>query len=135
MKAQVLNKLKLILLKRVDVLIWREYHQTLSEVLNELYVRNLCVRPNLTIDETFLALRKHRILCHIPGPESKELQDAVERIVSGTYGFCQECKRELDEQELEEHPTRRHCAICEQRSSSSYRVTLELMKSISLLSG
>ncbi len=36
-------------------------------------------------------------------------EQAIERIKDGTYGFCQICKKSIEEKRLEAYPAARHC--------------------------
>ena len=130
MERTSLNNIKIALLKRVDGLVWRCYHQTLSEMVNELYVRRLTVMQDPTADEIFALLHDNRVLTHVADPEARELRDAVERIVAGTYGRCIECQHELSDSVLEKNPTHRYCAQCVSVHDRSYTTVLAVMKSV-----
>ncbi len=43
-----------------------------------------------------------------------EVAAALERIGSGTYGRCERCGRQIDEERLEAIPTSRLCVSCKQ---------------------
>ena len=130
MERTSLNKVKIALLKRIDGLVWRCYHQTLSEMVNELYVRCLSVIQDPTADEIFALLHDNRVLTHVADPEARELRDAVERMVARSYGRCIECQREMSDSVLEKNPTQRYCAHCSLLHGRSYEIVLQAMKSV-----
>ena len=112
METQNLERIKLSLLKQIDLLVWRSYHQTLVEMINELRVHRLNVPLRPSVDEIFGTLRKERMLEFSTQPGMKELRDAVDRMVRGTYGLCQHCGQEMDEQTLVQQPTVLYCRAC-----------------------
>jgi RNA polymerase-binding protein DksA len=42
----------------------------------------------------------------------KEIIEALERISSGTYGMCENCKQEIDLERLRAYPAARTCIKC-----------------------
>lgn len=42
----------------------------------------------------------------------RELEDALSRLANGTYGACESCKQEIDEERLAKMPETRQCADC-----------------------
>lgn len=42
----------------------------------------------------------------------RELDDALSRMTQGTYGTCESCKQEIDEERLSQIPETRQCADC-----------------------
>jgi RNA polymerase-binding transcription factor DksA len=112
MERQVLNTIKLTVLKHIDTLVWQYYRQTVDEIVNDLYVRQLCIKPNPTVDEIFTMLFEKRILTHISGAEAKELHSVLERFQRGTFGLCERCGQEVDSAELARVPAQRFCSGC-----------------------
>jgi hypothetical protein len=112
MEKRNLERIKLSLLKQIDLLVWRSYHQTLVEMINELRVHRLNLPLKPSVDEIFGTLRKERMLEFSTQPGMKELRDAVDRMVEGTFGLCQHCGQEMEEKTLEQQPTIRYCRAC-----------------------
>lgn len=44
--------------------------------------------------------------------ELRKIKEALERIKKGTYGICQQCKKEIEEKRLEVEPTAIFCSQC-----------------------
>ncbi|HBO17206.1 MAG: hypothetical protein UR69_C0002G0139 [Candidatus Moranbacteria bacterium GW2011_GWE2_35_2-] len=42
----------------------------------------------------------------------KDVNDALERIEKGTYGFCENCQQEIDIERLRAYPAARTCIKC-----------------------
>ncbi len=42
------------------------------------------------------------------------VKDALKRIKDGTYGFCANCKKEIEKERLEANPAARLCIECEE---------------------
>ena len=114
MEKRTLEKIKLSLLKQIDLMVWRSHHQTLGELMNTLRVQRLNVPVKPSVDEIFGTLRKERMLEFSHQPGMKELREAVDRMVEGTYGLCQHCGEEMEERTLELQPTTRYCSRCSQ---------------------
>ena len=43
----------------------------------------------------------------------KETEDALRRIELGTYGFCENCKKEIPVERLRAYPAAKNCLNCE----------------------
>lgn len=46
-------------------------------------------------------------------PLLDELRAALDRLEDGTFGLCLSCKEEIDEEMMDQDPTRRMCVRCE----------------------
>jgi RNA polymerase-binding transcription factor DksA len=134
MERQLENSIKIELLKRVDGVIRRHFHQSLSEFFNELYLRHLSTNENPTADEMFALLRDHRVLTTMLDPEARELREAVERMGNGTFGLCVDCRGDIGERAMQSNPTRRFCDRCLAEHDQSYSTVLEAMKSVEIFS-
>ncbi len=42
----------------------------------------------------------------------KEIDNAIDKIDSGTYGICEECEEEINEKRLDANPVARYCINC-----------------------
>jgi len=49
------------------------------------------------------------------GQNLQEIDLALEKIKKGTYGICEECHREIDQQRLRAMPTARWCLECKNK--------------------
>ncbi|MDD2696812.1 MAG: TraR/DksA C4-type zinc finger protein [Candidatus Pacebacteria bacterium] len=45
----------------------------------------------------------------------KDINSALEKIKKGTYGKCEKCDKEIDEERLKIHPTAKFCMTCEKK--------------------
>lgn len=46
-----------------------------------------------------------------------DVEGAIQRIIRGSYGYCEECDREIAFDQLETHPEARFCVDCEYESA------------------
>jgi DnaK suppressor protein len=42
----------------------------------------------------------------------KDVDEALDRIVKGTYGFCENCQKEIDIERLKANPAAKNCIKC-----------------------
>ncbi|MDD5009105.1 MAG: TraR/DksA family transcriptional regulator [Syntrophorhabdaceae bacterium] len=42
----------------------------------------------------------------------KDIDSALDKIVKGTYGVCEECEEKISEKRLEANPVARYCITC-----------------------
>lgn len=54
----------------------------------------------------------------------KALQEALDRVQNGTYGYCQDCGTQINPERLEILPTTRRCTTCAQQQGSSQNKSL-----------
>lgn len=45
----------------------------------------------------------------------RDVNSALERIKKGSYGKCENCKKEIDAERLKAHPSARFCLQCERK--------------------
>jgi RNA polymerase-binding transcription factor DksA len=53
------------------------------------------------------------ILAFKSDPQLDELRAAFERLEEGTFGLCLSCKEQIDDNLMDDDPTRRMCERCE----------------------
>lgn len=111
------RKIKKILLKELDTALIRSYHQSLNEILNDLYVRGTISRMDTTAEGVFSALKSSRLLDFSDMDEIVEFRDVMRRIDNGTFGKCACCSRHIPIRVLSKHPTIPFCPLCEKYPS------------------
>jgi RNA polymerase-binding transcription factor DksA len=47
--------------------------------------------------------------------EARDLDDALERVEAGKYGFCADCGLPIPESRLEAYPTTKRCRSCQEK--------------------
>ena len=56
------------------------------------------------------------------GAEIRELAVALEKMIAGTYGLCEECNEKIDPRRLEVQPSSRWCITCANRREKANRL-------------
>ena len=52
--------------------------------------------------------------------EVRDLEAALERMNQGSYGFCVDCRREIDLERLKAYPTCKRCQPCQRAYEHTY---------------
>ena len=112
MDASQLNRVKLSLLKALDGTVQRYYHQRLEEIMNDLHLHNIDLKPDPSADEVFATVWKNRILDCSSAPAAVEMRGTLERLQNGTFGQCVRCGREIPAETLEPQPMTELCQLC-----------------------
>ena len=107
-----LTRIKQAMLKELDNTLRQNYHQTLTEVLNELRIRNIFTPANPTPDNVFSIVLNNHLLTYKPAQSVNQMREALERLAQGEFGICARCGREIPARTLEKHPTKAICAAC-----------------------
>jgi RNA polymerase-binding transcription factor DksA len=115
MKREDLNRVKATLLQELDAALQSQCHQALSEVINDLRVRYVNIKPGLKPDDIFSILLSTGILRNFTSAPVVEMRESIERLMSGVFGRCTVCGGEIPPQLLIERPTARRCLRCEKR--------------------
>lgn len=110
--ATDLTRIKQAMLRELDNTLRQNYHQTLSEVLNELRVRNIFTPADPTPDNVFSIVLNNHLLTYKPAPSVAQLREALERLAHGKFGLCVRCGREIPTAILQQHPTMTFCSSC-----------------------
>ena len=113
MKREDLNRVKATLLRELDATLQTQCHQALSEVINDLRVRYMNIKPGSKPDDIFSILLSTGILSNFASAPVAEMRESIERLVSGAFGLCAVCGKEIPAELLVEHPTARRCGRCE----------------------
>jgi DnaK suppressor protein len=112
-RAADLGLIKQAMLKRLDATIRQNYHQSLSEVLNELRMRSVLSQPDPTPDKVFSVILDAHVLSNKPISSVNRVREALERLARGKYGLCVRCGRELPTELLLSDPTESLCQLCQ----------------------
>lgn len=117
-RAADLSLIKQAMLKRLDATFRQDYHQSLSEVLNELRMRSVLSQPDPTPDKVFSVILETHVLSYEPISSVNRLREALERMARGKFGLCVRCGRELSTDLLLNDPTESLCQLCQQNPNS-----------------
>lgn len=115
MKRKELNCVKTALMRELDIALQHQCHQALNEVINDLRLRYVNVKPGSTPDDIFSILLSTGILKNFTNASIVEMRESIERLRSNTFGICLICGRDISLEMLVEHPTSRRCLQCERR--------------------
>jgi hypothetical protein len=100
------------MLKRLDVTLQEQYHQSLAEVLAELRLRNVLTEVEPEPERIFSIMIHARVLSPVASPSVRQVRGALERFLSGTYGRCAGCGKAIPAAVLENDPTTTVCSDC-----------------------
>lgn len=106
------------LLREVDRALWNTYRQNLSEVLNDISIRRYSATSKPTADDVLRFIRTSGLFTAVDDRQTRDLQDALQRLESGTFGLCLRCGRDIPVAVLERNPTIRYCAACQQHENN-----------------
>lgn len=119
MDTASLNRVKVALLRELEVTFQSRFHQHLAEVITDLKVHNIERSGEAKADEALTVIQSSGILHLMSGPELAPLRSALERLRSGDYGTCTRCGRRIALQELEQRPTTQMCSRCQPHSEAA----------------
>jgi YteA family regulatory protein len=94
-----------------------QLNQTMSESISELSVYDN--HPADIASETF-EREKDLALFNSNQEILQKIDEAIENINKGTYGFCESCGREIDAGRLEAIPYTTFCIQCERKEEKEY---------------
>ncbi|HAL57465.1 MAG TPA: hypothetical protein DCP63_13595 [Bacteroidetes bacterium] len=112
MNVADVTRVKQAMLQRVDLTLREQFHQSLTEVLTELRIRNVLTEKNPTPENVFEVLLQTHVLGYASDSKVLNLRDALERFTHGSFGSCSRCGRELPIELLEKDPTATTCPTC-----------------------
>jgi DnaK suppressor protein len=118
MKPQKLDYFKQILINQLKDLL-NEAQKTVTNLIQEGKgnVPDLTDLASLETDRTFLLRIKDRERKLI-----SKIQETLKKVENGTYGICERCGKEIDEERLKARPVASYCAECKK--------TLEAMEKL-----
>jgi RNA polymerase-binding transcription factor DksA len=112
MKNKELQTVKSALLKELDVTFQKYCHQRLKDVMNELSIRYVNIRPDSSPDDIFSVVLQSGVLKTISAPPMIHMRESLERLRMGTFGLCKMCGREISAKYLQKNPTTNLCELC-----------------------
>jgi RNA polymerase-binding transcription factor DksA len=107
--------IKQALLKKLDQTLQSDFHQTLSDILTELKIRNAVGQATATPDSIFEAIQQARILDCKSTRAVLEMRAALRRVAKGKFGLCIRCGRSIQTVELERNPLCETCSSCNRK--------------------
>lgn len=113
MSTASLNRVKVALLRELELTFQSRFHQHLSEVITDLRVHNIERSGEAKSDEALSVIQSSGILQLMSGPELGPLRSALERLRTGDFGICLRCGRKIALHELEHRPTKQMCSRCQ----------------------
>jgi len=121
MKNNELQNVKTALLKELDITLQQCCHQRLKDVMNDLRIHYVNIRPDSSPDDVFSIVLESGVLKTISAAPVVQMLESLERLRKGTFGFCTLCGREVTAKYLEKHPTTMHCELCDKESDKLMR--------------
>ena len=115
MDKETLQKINQSLVSEVEKIVWRNYHQTLSEVLNDLSVHRFSYVTSPAGNDALRVVSKSGVLDALTDERSRTVVETLRRLEKGTFGRCLRCVKELSASLLEQEPTARYCLACTQK--------------------
>lgn len=113
MKRKELNRVKTALMRELDNALQHQCHQALNEVINDLRLHYVNIKPGSTPDDVFSILLSTGILKRFTSASIVEMRESIERLGSNTLGICSVCGRNISIEMLVKRPTTRRCLQCE----------------------
>ncbi len=105
-REEKLQQIRLLLLRQREMLL-NEAESALNELPGQTIFPDLGDQATAEIDRNFMLRlrgREQRLL--------KKIDEAIERIDSGTFGICDDCGNEIDIKRLEARPVTTMCIEC-----------------------
>ena len=121
MKGKELQRVKAALLSELDVSLQKYCHQRLKDVVNDLRLRHINVKPDSSPDEVFSVFLQSGVLKTMTAAPIVRMRESLERIRMGTFGLCALCGREISAKYLIQNPTTTRCASCDRESQRLMR--------------
>ena len=118
MNTASLDRVKVALLRELEVTFQSHFHQHLSEVVTDLRVHNIEGPGLKKVDEVLSVIQSSGILQLMSGEQFVSLRSAIDRLNSGRYGLCLRCGRKIPLSQLESTPTAQFCPRCRAGSSA-----------------
>ena len=115
MDAQVMGRAERALLNELDSRLQMEWHETLSDVITDLRIRWVDVKPEAEPDELISVIHSYRLLDFVSTQPLIEIRETIRRIKQGTFGYCSGCGIEISSEILESQPSVKLCPACAHR--------------------
>ncbi len=106
------------LLRKLDFIFQRYYHQSMQEITTEFELHNIFESRPPSPEQILTVIRSSQILHMRSSTHVLEMRDALDRFVSGTLGLCGNCGGRISVQLLEEDPLTSVCSECQLELSS-----------------
>jgi len=116
--AEALCRAEQTLLRELDSRLQVSWHETLQDVINDLRIRWVDLKPDAQPDEVITAIHSYRLLDFETTQPLLEIRDTIQRIKQGTFGSCAGCGQEISGEILETQPNTKLCSSCAERLNS-----------------
>jgi RNA polymerase-binding transcription factor DksA len=117
MKNNELQNVKTALLRELDVTLQQCCHQRLKDVMNDLLIHYVNIKPDSSPDDVFSIVLESGVLKTVSAAPVVQMRESLERLRKGTFGFCTLCSSEISTNYLEQNPTTMHCELCDRESN------------------
>jgi RNA polymerase-binding transcription factor DksA len=121
MEGNELQSVKTALLRKLDVTLQQCCHQRLKDVMNDLRIHYVNIKPDSSPDDVFSVVLESGVLKTISAAPVVQMRESLERLRKGTFGFCISCEREISAKYLQQNLTTMHCDLCDKESSKLMR--------------
>ena len=115
MDLRVILRAEQTLLKELDARLQSQWHESLRDVITDLRIRWVDIKPDAKPDELISVIHSSRLLDFVTDKPLIEIRDAVNRITRGTFGFCVGCGNEIPAETLASKPTMTLCSASAHR--------------------
>lgn len=115
MKIQANEKIARALLSEVDLTFRRYYHQTLSDVVQDLRVHNILQSGDPSPERLLQTIHQTGLLEMRSASALIEMRSVLKRFVGGTISVCTRCGGSISLKDLEHTPTLSLCPRCQRK--------------------
>ena len=123
MNAREYHRAYTSLLREVDARCQRYYHERLTDVVNDLRLHHIEIRPDPSAEELLSVISRNRILDFTTAAPMVELREAIDRLMRGTFGLCVDCGEGIPSETLEQHPTAKLCGRCNKQKVVGFNLS------------
>jgi RNA polymerase-binding transcription factor DksA len=108
-------RLEQSLLKELDTRLQSCWHESLQEVITDLRIHWVDIKPDASPDDLISVISSTRLLDFVNTQPLAEIRDTFQRINQGTFGTCVGCGLEISAEILESQPNAKLCPACSER--------------------
>ena len=112
MNPQASNRIARALLQHVDRTFRHYYHQTLTDVVQDLRLHNVLQSGNPSPATLLEAIYQTGLLHMHSGSTLAEMSSVLGRFLGGTINVCIRCGGSISLKDLEQNPTLSLCTRC-----------------------
>ena len=116
MKPQANERIAKALLQKVDRTFQRCYHQSLTDIVQDLRMHNVLRSVDPSPRMLLKTIHCTGLLHMSSSSAILEMKTVVKRFVSGTINICTRCGKRISSKDLERDPTITLCTNCREQA-------------------